>query len=89
MKFIKSLSALAVVLFLSAASASAADGRVPQQSLAKMGLAKMTTLSDAEGLKVRGTSLPGIGEVLRDIDRVEDRIEQFAATLLHHHHHHK
>jgi hypothetical protein len=48
--------AVAVVGCLSA-SAFAADGRISRSSLAHMGLQGMTTMSDAQGLQVRGMSV--------------------------------
>jgi hypothetical protein len=54
----KLVLAVAVVGCLSAA-AFAADGRISQDSLAHMGLRGMTTMSDAQGMHVRGTSIGG------------------------------
>src|SRR5271169_5010003 len=48
--------AVAVVGCLSA-SAFAADGRISKGSLAHMGLQGMKTMSDEQGMQVRGTSL--------------------------------
>lgn len=50
--------AVAVVGCLSA-SAFAADGRLSERSLGHMGLQGMKTMSDAQGMHVRGTSLGG------------------------------
>src|SRR3974377_391429 len=47
--------AVAVVGCLSA-SAFAADGRISDRSLAHMGLQGMKTMSDAQGMQIRGTS---------------------------------
>ena len=52
--------AVAVVGCLSA-SAFAADGRISQGSLAHMGLQGMTTMSDAQGMHVRGTNFNNQG----------------------------
>jgi hypothetical protein len=52
----KTLLAIASACFLvSAATAFAADGRIPTHSLNNMGLAGMRLMSDDEGLSVRGT----------------------------------
>ena len=52
MKYAFSLAAILVCLM--ALPAWAADGHVPQTTLARLGLAQMEILSDAEGLQVRG-----------------------------------
>jgi hypothetical protein len=52
--------AVAVVGCLSA-SAFAADGRISHGSLAHMGLQGMTTMSDEQGMHVRGTNLNNQG----------------------------
>ncbi len=44
----------ALVLGLSAVAAMAGDGRLSQQSLAKVGLGGMALLSDPQGLEIRG-----------------------------------
>jgi hypothetical protein len=85
-KIIKSLSALTVVLCLCAGSALADNGRVSNRSLEKMGLARMKPLSDVEGLKIRGAGRNEIGEVLRDIERVEKEIERIIAIVTPQHH---
>jgi hypothetical protein len=54
--------AVAVVGCLSA-SAFAADGRISQRSLAHMGLQGMTTMSDVQGMHVRGMSMRDSGLV--------------------------
>ncbi len=51
----KRLLALAAVFAIVAGTAIAGDGQVPHRDLAKMGLSGMTTLSDAQGMQVRGT----------------------------------
>jgi hypothetical protein len=48
--FLASLS----VLFLSVAPAFAGDGSLDQKSLSRMGLAGMKTLSDHDGMAIRG-----------------------------------
>jgi hypothetical protein len=53
----KTLLSIASVLVLSAAPAMAGEGRVSNQSLAKMGLSGMQTMSDAQGMQIRGTSI--------------------------------
>src|SRR5580704_8099836 len=50
----KTLLSVAAVVVLAAAPAMAGDGRVSHQSLAKMGLAGMQTMSDSQGMAVRG-----------------------------------
>lgn len=52
----KSLLAVLTVLALSAVPALAGEGRVSDQSLAKMGLSGMTAMTDAHGLQIRGLS---------------------------------
>jgi hypothetical protein len=52
----KSALALAVVLVLFAAPALAGDGNVSQGTLSSLGLGDMQTVSDAEGMQVRGMS---------------------------------
>jgi hypothetical protein len=85
-RIIKSLSALTVVLCLCAGSALADNGRVSSRSLEKMGLGTMKPLTDAEGMKIRGAGRNEIGEILRAIDRIEDKIERLIAVFTHHHH---
>jgi hypothetical protein len=53
----KSLYALAAVIAFSAAPAFAGEGHVSTNSLAKMGLAGMKTMNDAQGMTVRGLSI--------------------------------
>ena len=53
----KVLLGLAAVVAFSAASAMAGDGRLSDPSLAKMGLAGMHSMSDAQGLHIRGMSV--------------------------------
>jgi hypothetical protein len=53
----KVLLGLAAVVAFSAASAMAGDGRLSDQSLAKMGLAGMHSMSDVQGLHIRGLSV--------------------------------
>lgn len=53
----KILLGVASILAFSVASASAGEGRVSEQSLAKMGLAGMKTMSDAQGTQLRGLSV--------------------------------
>jgi hypothetical protein len=50
----KTLLSIAAVVVLAASSAMAGDGRVSQQSLAKMGLSSMQQMSDSQGMHVRG-----------------------------------
>ena len=52
----KSLFAFASIVALSAAPALAADGQISSRSLAAMGLHGMATMSDADGMHVRGAS---------------------------------
>jgi hypothetical protein len=51
----KSLFAIGCGLLLAVGPASAADGGVPQEPLARMGLGNMTVMSDEQGSEVRGT----------------------------------
>ncbi|HEV8003086.1 MAG TPA: hypothetical protein VGP63_24585 [Planctomycetaceae bacterium] len=53
----KSLYALAAIVAFSAVPAFAAEGHVSSNSLAKMGLADMKSMNDAQGMTVRGTSV--------------------------------
>jgi hypothetical protein len=53
----KTLLSIASVLVLSAAPALAGDGQVSHKSLAKMGLSGMQTMTDSQGMKIRGTSI--------------------------------
>jgi hypothetical protein len=53
----KSLYALAAVIAFSAAPAFAGEGHVSTNSLAKMGLAGMQTMNDAQGMNIRGLSV--------------------------------
>src|SRR5580698_3400883 len=57
----KSLFALASVLAFAAAPALAADGQVSDQALAKMGLGSMKSVSDAQGMHIRGLSIAVVG----------------------------
>lgn len=57
----KMLLAVASVLVLTAAPAFAAEGQVSDQSLAKMGLSGMQTMSDNDGMQVRGLSIAVVG----------------------------
>jgi hypothetical protein len=50
----KFLVASFTVLFLSVAPAFAGDGSLDQSSLSRMGLAGMKTLSDHDGMAIRG-----------------------------------
>ena len=56
MRYALSLSLVAVLVCLLAAPALAGDGNVPQSTLRSLGLAGMETVSDAEGMQVRGMS---------------------------------
>jgi len=53
----KTLLSIASVLVLSAAPAFAGEGQVTKQSLAKMGLSGMQTMTDSQGQQVRGLSI--------------------------------
>jgi hypothetical protein len=53
----KSLYALAAIVAFSAAPAFAAEGHVSAKSLANMGLSTMKSMDDAQGMKIRGTSI--------------------------------
>ena len=53
----KSLYALAAIVAFSAAPAFAGEGHVSVNSLAKMGLSSMKSMDDAQGMKIRGTSI--------------------------------
>jgi len=52
----KTLLTIASVLVLSASPAFAGEGQISKQSLAKMGLSGMQTMSDAQGMQIRGTA---------------------------------
>lgn len=54
MKFTATIATLSVLIFAGAASAE--DGRVPQSTLASLGLGDMQILSDDAGMDVRGMS---------------------------------
>jgi hypothetical protein len=53
----KILVALVTVVCLSAAPALAGDRQISKHSLARMGLQGMTTLSDADGMSIRGQAI--------------------------------
>ncbi len=53
----KSLYALAAIVALSAAPTFAGEGHVTTNSLAKMGLASMKSMDDAQGMNIRGLSI--------------------------------
>jgi hypothetical protein len=53
----KILVALVTVVGLSAAPALAGDCQIPNHSLARMGLHGMTTMSDADGMSIRGQAV--------------------------------
>ncbi|HET6324330.1 MAG TPA: hypothetical protein VFG04_06490 [Planctomycetaceae bacterium] len=53
----KSLYALAAIVAFSAVPAFAAEGQVSHNALAKMGLSSMKSMDDAQGMKIRGTSI--------------------------------
>ncbi|HUE13678.1 MAG TPA: hypothetical protein VMR25_05905 [Planctomycetaceae bacterium] len=50
----KLLIGLAAIVGLSAVSAMAGEGRLSNQSLAKIGLVGMKVMSDSQGLEIRG-----------------------------------
>ena len=52
----KSALAMVVVMLMFAAPAFAGDGNVSQGTLSSLGLGDMQTVSDAEGMQVRGMS---------------------------------
>ena len=54
----KSLYALAAIVAFSAVPAFAGEGHVSTNSLAKMGLAGMKTMNDAQGMQIRGRQSP-------------------------------
>ena len=56
MRYAFSVSLVAVLVCLLTAPALAGDGNVPQSTLHSLGLAGMETVSDAEGMQVRGMS---------------------------------
>jgi hypothetical protein len=53
----KILVALVTVVSLSAAPALARDSQISKHSLARMGLQGMTTMSDADGMSIRGQAI--------------------------------
>jgi hypothetical protein len=57
----KVLFALASFVAFSAAPAFAGEGQVSSQSLNKMGLSGMKSMTDAQGLKIRGLSIAVVG----------------------------
>src|ERR1700732_3374472 len=59
----KILYALAAIVAFSAVPAFAGEGHVSNNSLAKMGLAGMKTMNDAQGMQIRGTSIAVVAGV--------------------------
>jgi hypothetical protein len=59
----KILLGIASVIAFSVAPALAGEGRVSDQSLAKMGLSGMKAMSDAQGMHVRGLSIAVVGGI--------------------------
>src|SRR4051812_23396033 len=57
----KSLLAIAAVLAFSAVPAFAADGYVSQNSLSKMGLSGMKSISEEKGMEIRGLAIAVVG----------------------------
>jgi hypothetical protein len=57
----KSLVALALVCSLSSLSAFAGDGRISGRDLTKMGLQGMKTMTDEDGMKIRGLNVAAGG----------------------------
>src|ERR1700728_1692362 len=53
----KSLYAVAAIVALSAVPTFASEGHVTTNSLAKMGLAGMKSMDDAQGMNIRGLSI--------------------------------
>ncbi len=53
----KILVALVTVVSLSAAPALAGDSQISKHSLARMGLQGMTTMSDVDGMSIRGQAI--------------------------------
>jgi hypothetical protein len=53
----KILVALITLVSLSAVPALAGEGRISNHSLARMGLQGMTTMSDADGMSIRGQAI--------------------------------
>jgi hypothetical protein len=56
MRYAFSVSLVVVLMCVLAAPALAGDGYVPQSTLRSLGLAGMETVSEAEGMQVRGMS---------------------------------
>jgi hypothetical protein len=56
MRYAFSVSLVAVLVCLLAAPALAGDGNIPRSTLNRLGLGGMQTVSDAEGMQVRGMS---------------------------------
>ena len=56
MRYAFSVSLVAVLVCLLAAPALAGDGYIPRSTLNRLGLGGMRTVSDAEGMQVRGMS---------------------------------
>jgi hypothetical protein len=82
MKMIKKVLCVAAVVGLCAGSAIAANGRVSDRSLAKMGLSGMKSLSDAQGSQIRGAGHDKFPNPIQFIN-------QLAKLVEHQHHHHK
>jgi hypothetical protein len=81
MKMTKTVLCVAAVIAMFAGSAAAANGRVSERSLAKMGLSEMKSLSDAQGTEIRGAGhgqTSGFPNPIRFINEL--------AKLLQHHH---
>ena len=57
----KTLLGIASVIAFSVSPALAGEGRVSDQSLAKMGLSGMKAMSDSQGMHVRGLSVAVAG----------------------------
>ncbi len=78
---------LAMIACLSATTATAAEGRISDRSLARMGLQGMQTMSDERGLAVRGAGMEDFLKIDIDIKIV---IKIFInINIGHHHHHHR
>ena len=79
MKMSRVLSSVAVILGLSAGSTFASDGRISASSLAKMGLHGMKTMTDPQGMTIRGRS---VRDTLEDrIDKLQDQLHDLERKL--------
>jgi hypothetical protein len=82
MKMTKTVLCVAAVIAAFAGSAIAANGRVSDRSLAKMGLTGMKNLSDEQGSQIRGAGHDKNSGFPNPIQFINE-----LAKLVEHHHH--